>query len=330
MAHSELDKLARERFGEEACGKICVDTQRVAWPWLQRNGRNVGHVHTTARRSRGRRPKILPYWLPSACPRRIVAEMSSHDPTLERRVASIPSSDPRTRSESMASASRALRSAEHVCILTGREASAESGIPACRDALVGWWSRYAATVRAAQPNAAHRALVALAERVSRCTVITQDVDDLHQRAGSRDVIALRGSVLHARCSAGCAGRIALADDPQVAALRCRICEAALRPDMVGFDEPLPMAGFEAARSAAVACDVFVSAGTSHIAEPAASLPWLAASHGATVIVINPSMTGQRRGPSILLIDGPAVVLLPQLVQAAFAGKRPRPRGIILE
>lgn len=256
--------------------------------------------------------------------------MASADPTLERRVASTPSSDPHTRAESMATAARALRAAEHVCILTGAGTSAESGVPTFRDALPGGWTRYAATVRAAQPNAAHRALVALADRVSHCSLITQNVDDLHQRAGSREVIALHGSVLHARCSDGCVGRMVLADAPLFESLRCTSCGAALQPDVVRFGESLPLAAFEAARNAAVACDVFVSVGTSNVAEPAASLPWLAASHGATVIVINQSMTGQRRGPSILPIDGPSAVLLPRLVHAAFAGKRPRPRGVVAE
>jgi NAD-dependent deacetylase len=100
----------------------------------------------------------------------------------------------------------------------------------------------------------------------------------------------------------------------------------LRPDVVWFGEPLPVAQFELARNAAVACDVFLSIGTSNVVEPAASLPWLAASHGATVIVVNASMQGQRRGPSILPIEGPAAVMLPRLVEEAFAGRRARQRG----
>jgi NAD-dependent deacetylase len=96
--------------------------------------------------------------------------------------------------------------------------------------------------------------------------------------------------------------------------------------VVWFGEPLPVAEFEVARNAAVACDVFLSVGTSNLVEPAASLPWLAASHGATVIVVNASMQGQRKGPSILPIEGPAAVMLPRLIDEAFAGRRPRPRA----
>jgi len=97
----------------------------------------------------------------------------------------------------------------------------------------------------------------------------------------------------------------------------------MRPDVVWFGEPMPMVEFGAARSAAVACDVFLSVGTSNVVEPAASLPWISATHGATVIVVNPSMEGQRRGPSILPIEGPAGVMLPRLIAEAFAGRRAR-------
>ena len=281
--------------------------------------------------------------------------MPSFDPTLERRVASTPSSDPHTRAESLTMAARALRAAEHVCVLTGAGASAESGIPTFRDAMAGLWARYSpqelataeafaqnpsrvwqwyasrrAVVRAAHPNAAHVALVSLATRVSHFTLVTQNVDDLHQRAGSREVLALHGSLMHARCTSGCPGRVRVdADEPKPVPL-CASCGALLRPDVVWFGEALPPVPFEAARMAAVACDVFISVGTSNVVEPAASLPWLSASHGATVIVVNQSMDGQRRGPSILPIEGPASVLLPQLVQAAFVGKRPRHRDPVGE
>ena len=278
--------------------------------------------------------------------------MALIDPTFERRVASTPASDPQTRAESLSLAARALRAAEYVCVLTGAGTSAESGIPPFRDALTGHWAQYTpqqlatpeafaadparvwawyasrrAVVRAAHPNAAHAALTLLASRVSHCTLVTQNVDDLQQRAGGRDVISLHGSLLHARCTAGCPGTVALPEEAVAGALpSCGSCGALLRPDVVWFGEPLPVARFEQARNAAVACDVFLSVGTSNIVEPAASLPWLAASHGATVIVVNASMQGQRKGPSILPIEGPAAVMLPRLVEEAFAGKRARSRS----
>jgi NAD-dependent deacetylase len=266
----------------------------------------------------------------------------------KRRVASPPPTDPQTRAEALSVAARALRSAEHVCILTGAGVSAESGIPTFREAQTGVWAQFSpqelatpeafanhpkrvwqwyaarrAMVRAAQPNPAHTALVTLASRVAHCTLVTQNVDDLHERAGSRDVVRLHGSLMHVRCGAGCPGSVPAVDEPGAEVPACPTCGALMRPDVVWFGEQLPMPPFEAARNAAVACDVFLSVGTSNVVEPAASLPWISATHGATVIVVNPTMDGQRKGPSILPIEGPAGVMLPRLIAEAFAGRRPR-------
>jgi NAD-dependent deacetylase len=248
----------------------------------------------------------------------------------------------------LAVAARALRAAEHICIFTGAGVSAESGIPTFRDALTGHWARYTpeelaspqafaedpvrvwqwyaerrADVRRALPNPAHTALAALATRVSHCSVITQNVDDLHERAGSSHVLRLHGSLFHMRCAAGCGERGPVPEDTDGTIPPCPRCGALMRPDVVWFGEPLPMDAFEAARSAAIACDVFLSVGTSNMVEPAASLPWIAAAHGATVLVVNPTMSGQRTGPSILPIEGPAGVMLPRLMAEAFVGRRSR-------
>lgn len=274
--------------------------------------------------------------------------MTPPDPTLaRRRVASPPPTDPQTRAEALSVAARALRAAEHVCVLTGAGVSAESGIPTFREAQTGIWARFSpqelatpeafaadpervwgwyatrrSMVRAAQPNPAHNALITLSTRVAHSTLVTQNVDDLHERAGSTDVIRLHGSLMHVRCSGGCPGSM-VAGDEAGPVPTCPTCGSRMRPDVVWFGEPLPMRPFEAARDAAIACDVFVSVGTSNLVEPAASLPWIAATHGATVIVVNPTMDGQRRGPSILPIEGPAGVMLPRLIAEAFAGRRAR-------
>ncbi len=296
--------------------------------------------------------KLAPaYWLPTGASRGIVARTGTNEPHSRPAARGLTASDPQTRAEALAIAARALRAAEHVCVLTGAGVSAESGIPTFRDAQTGVWAQfspqelatpeafasdpdrvwqwYAArrtAARTAQPNAAHLALVSLAARVSHCTLVTQNVDDLHQRAGSHDVVSLHGSLLHTRCSAGCAGRVEAHDDPGTSSPpACPSCGAKMRPDVVWFGETLPADAFEVARSAAVACDLFISIGTSNVVAPAASLPWLAASHGATVIVVNPNMDGQRKGPSILPLEGPAGVMLPRLVETAFAGKRVRQR-----
>ncbi|MBY0490735.1 MAG: NAD-dependent deacylase [Gemmatimonadaceae bacterium] len=275
--------------------------------------------------------------------------MTPPDPAQQRRrVASPPPTDPQTRAEQLSLAARALRSAEHVCVLTGAGVSAESGIPTFREAQTGIWARFSpqelatpeafaadpdrvsqwyaarrAMIRGAQPNAAHQALVTLASRVAHCTLITQNVDDLHERAGSTDVIRLHGSIMHLRCSGSCGTRVAAPLEDTGALIPCESCGKRMRPDVVWFGEPLPMKPFEAARDAAIACDVFLSVGTSNLVEPAASLPWISATHGATVIVVNPTMEGQKRGPSILPIEGPAGVMLPRLIAEAYAGRRAR-------
>lgn len=250
--------------------------------------------------------------------------------------------------EALEVAARAVRAAENVCVLTGAGISAESGVPTFRDPLTGLWAQFNAqelatpeafarqpdlvwswyAMRAAQiqnmrPNAGHFALSTLAAYVPHFTLLTQNVDDLHLRAGASDVIALHGSLLRARCSGGCDAMLDMTMAPAERAPRCPACGERMRPDVVWFGEALSVDTLNRARTATFACDVFLSIGTSNLVEPAASLPWLAAAHGATVIVVNPSMEGQRRGPSILQLKGSAGATLSRLVSMAFAGRKPR-------
>jgi NAD-dependent deacetylase len=272
--------------------------------------------------------------------------MPNVDPARRRHRQAVPPEP----TDTFAIAAASLRAAEHVCILTGAGISAESGVPTFRDALTGLWSKcspdelatpaafardpqlvwswYAERrqrVRSAQPNAAHDALVHLARFVSHSTVVTQNVDDLHQRAGTQEVVPLHGSLMRVRCSAGCDVIVDDVDDSVTTVPTCSRCGAYMRPDVVWFGEQLPQASLAAAQNATLACDIFLSIGTSNVVEPAASLPWLAAKHGATVIVVNPTMDGQRSGPSILPLVGSAASLVPRLVERAFRGRRPRTR-----
>ncbi len=254
----------------------------------------------------------------------------------------------------LTAAATMLRSSEVVTVLTGAGVSAESGIPTFRDALTGLWSQFSpeelatpeafaadpsrvwgwyavrrAMVRHAKPNAAHDALAYLSRRLPRCTLVTQNVDGLHEAAGHNDVVSLHGSLLRVRCSADCSPPFEAPtsmDAPSleigpVAPPPCDKCGAPLRPDVVWFGEPLPGEALERARTATFACDVFLSVGTSNMVEPAASLPWLASSHGSTVLVINPTMHGQRSGPSIVPLVGSAASLLPRLVARAWPAKK---------
>jgi NAD-dependent deacetylase len=234
----------------------------------------------------------------------------------------------------------ALRGARQVMVLTGAGISAESGIPTFRDALTGLWANFSAedlatpaafarqpavvwdwyasrreAIRRAQPNAGHRALMALARRVPRFTLVTQNVDGLHQRAGSDGVIELHGNILRSRCSR----EGVVVDDPAPGPSPppCPRCGAPLRPDVVWFGELLPPDALAAAEEAAATCDLLLSVGTSNLVVPAASLPWMAAARGATVIVVNTTDEGQHRGPGIHFALGPAGTVLPALVAAAW-------------
>lgn len=236
-----------------------------------------------------------------------------------------------------------LRRARHVAVLTGAGVSAESGLPTFRDALTGLWARYRAedlatpeaferdpatvwawyrmrreTALSAEPNPAHLALAQLQALVPRLTLITQNVDGLHRRAGSREVVELHGDITRVRCSReGSAAERweepAEGGEPP----RCEGCGAYLRPDVVWFGEALPEQALRRAWAAVHDCDLFLSVGTSNLVEPAASLPWLAAAQGTTVAVINTTMEGQRSGAEIHHLTGPAATVLPELLGAAW-------------
>lgn len=270
------------------------------------------------------------------------------------RTPAAPSPFPEAMDAALDAGASMLRDAEVVTVLTGAGISAESGLPTFRDAMTGWWTRYQpeqlatpeafeqhpdrvwgwyamrrAMVRAAGPNPAHLALAALAKRLPRCTLVTQNVDGLHEAAGHEEVINLHGNLRRVRCSAGCSPAFdapgSMDADPASAKPKapptCTACSAPLRPDVVWFGELLPSDALEQARAAALACDVFISVGTSNAVEPAASLPWLAAAHGASVLVINPTMAGQRTGPAIVPIAAAAGTALPELMRRAWPPRR---------
>jgi NAD-dependent deacetylase len=146
-------------------------------------------------------------------------------------------------------------------------------------------------------------------------LVTQNVDGLHQRAGSPDVIELHGNLSRVKCFAEHHPAESFPDEETVPG--CSRCGSLLRPDVVWFGESLPAAGLERAERAARDCEVFLSVGTSNLVEPAASLPWLAANAGALVIVVNPSSAGQRRGERIHHLAGPAGTILPELLRTAW-------------
>jgi NAD-dependent deacetylase len=229
-----------------------------------------------------------------------------------------------------------LRQARKVVALTGAGVSAESGVPTFRDAQTGLWAQFKpeelATPRAfrknprlvwewyewrrqlvrdAKPNPAHLALAQMEARFSEFTLITQNVDGLHQRAGSRNVIEIHGNITRTKCFQEDIVVNEWKDTGDVPP-KCPRCGGLLRPDVVWFEEPLPEGPAESAFNASRECDVFLCIGTSAVVYPAASLPLEALVNQATVIEINPEPTPLSPKASYIL-NGPAGMILPELL-----------------
>ncbi|MBC7114459.1 MAG: NAD-dependent deacylase [Archaeoglobi archaeon] len=209
--------------------------------------------------------------------------------------------------------SEIIVSSKHLTALTGAGVSAESGIPTFRDED-GLWKRYRpeelATPEAfardpefvwkwyawrmkkifsARPNPAHEGFAELERMGILKTLITQNVDDLHERAGSKNVIHLHGKIRILRCIK-CGKEIEISSPPEIPPLpRCE-CGSLLRPGVVWFGEPLPERELEMAEKEALRSDVMIVAGTSALVQPAASLPLLTKKNGGIIIEINPKDT----------------------------------------
>jgi NAD-dependent deacetylase len=234
-----------------------------------------------------------------------------------------------------------LAEAEHVAVLTGAGISAESGIPTFRDPdglwekfdpqelanveafldnpelVQGWYQHRRQLVEEAEPNDGHRALADLEAHVATLSVITQNVDDLHNRAGSSTVIELHGNITHNYCM-DCE-RPAEAETVDAAIqngtpARCPECDGLIRPDVVWFGEMLPPDAVEAADDVTQQADVFLSIGTSAVVYPAAQFPMEARANGAYVAEVNPDTTGITDEVDESL-RGPAGEILPALCNA---------------
>ena len=228
----------------------------------------------------------------------------------------------------------ALRDARHVCVLTGAGVSAESGVPTFREAQDGLWAQYRAeelatpeafladpvliwrwyrwrreTVAEAEPNPGHFAIARLAELVPRLTLVTQNVDNLHRRAGSPDVIEFHGNIFEDRCFAE--GTLHVGDD-SLDVPTCPECGGNLRPGVVWFGEAIPEHALNESCAAAADCDVFLSVGTSSLVYPAAGLADLAKQNDAIVAEVNPNPTMHAANFDYALAGNSGVVL-PELV-----------------
>jgi len=230
-----------------------------------------------------------------------------------------------------------LRNARRIVALTGAGISAESGLATFRDAQTGLWSKFKpeelATADAfqrnpkliqdwyqwrreqalnAKPNAGHLALAEMEKRVPEFLIVTQNVDGLHVRAGSKRIVELHGNIHRFRCfDNNCAS-----DNFDVENGRCRSCGGNLRPDVVWFGEMLPIDALGIATNAGEMCDIFFSIGTSSVVYPAADLWRRAKDYGAVVIEINKDPT-----PLTPLTDysflGQAGEVLPKLIEAVW-------------
>jgi NAD-dependent deacetylase len=237
-----------------------------------------------------------------------------------------------------------LRNANKIAALTGAGVSAESGVATFRQAQTGLWAKYKpedlATPEAfarnpkmvwewyahrrqvlstVAPNPGHHALVAIEQRVPSFTLATQNVDGLHARAGSRNLIELHGNIVRSKCLAH--GHLLETDaehalgDTNVPPL-CPQCGAQLRPDVVWFGEALPPGALEQAADAARDCDLFLCVGTSAVVYPAAQLPEIAKRAGAVVVEVNPE-TSAVAGYADFTLAAASGVALPALVRAAW-------------
>ena len=231
-----------------------------------------------------------------------------------------------------------LRSARAVAVLTGAGVSAESGVPTFRgenglwrkfrpeelanfEAFIRnpqlvweWYKERKRVIQRIQPNPGHIALVELEKLFPDFSITTQNIDNLHRRAGSKKVFELHGNIERnycVQCRADVSNEKVLQTDDVP---RCEKCGGLIRPDVVWFGELLPSDEWESAETAARHADVYFSIGTSAIVYPAASLPLIAKRAGAFLVEINPEETALTPGADEF-IEGNSGAVLPQIVEA---------------
>jgi NAD-dependent deacetylase len=231
-----------------------------------------------------------------------------------------------------------LRRADRIAVLTGAGVSAESGVATfrgpgglweghrvedvatpsafARDPVLVWrfYNQRRARMRDVQPNPGHRALAALEQRwgSERFTLVTQNIDGLHQAAGSRNVLELHGRLSRVRCTA-CEYREDRPGEDLPELPRCPKCDELIRPDVVWFEEMLPQHVWHAAREQTETCECFLVVGTSAVVFPAAGLIGTARSAGASVLEFNLEPTAAS-GSADVCLHGPSGKLLPELLR----------------
>jgi len=231
-----------------------------------------------------------------------------------------------------------LRDARRVVVTTGAGMSRESGVPTFRDAPNALWARYdpeaLATregfarnpslvwrwyaerremIACTKPHAGHVAIARMPVLFESFLLLTQNIDDLHRQAGSRDVVELHGNIFRFKCfdndhPVASPPRATGGDPPRCA------CGSFLRPDVVWFGEMLDPGHLERAFTALAACDAVLVVGTSGMVYPAAGFPGVARDAGARVIEVNPEETAITRVADVFVRSG-AKEALPALLAA---------------
>ncbi|OQY30397.1 MAG: NAD-dependent protein deacylase [Candidatus Cloacimonetes bacterium 4572_55] len=230
-----------------------------------------------------------------------------------------------------------LRQTENCVISTGAGVSVESGIPTFRDALTGFWSNYdpmtlatptgfrkdpklvwewyrfrQGLVMKTKPNPGHYAIAEMEKMFAEFLLITQNIDGLHHRAGSRNLVEIHGNIHRYKCFQEETIVDPLPESDEVPP-RCPNCGSYIRPDVVWFGEQLPMEGLEKAEQAITSCDTLISVGTSGAVYPVALFPAQAKHYGAFVIEINLEETPISEIADVSLL-GKSGEILPQLVK----------------
>jgi len=240
---------------------------------------------------------------------------------------------------------RKIRRDDRITILSGAGISAESGVPTFRGED-GLWKGYDATqlatpqafardpqkvlewytwrrklIAECNPNAAHNAIAALEDAGYDVTVITQNVDNLHRRAGSRKIVELHGNIFKLRCSGGCSGIITISEEtpPENIPRACPACGLLLRPHIVWFGEFLYPEDVSAAHCRLANTDFLFIVGTSGVVHPAASFGYLAKEAGAYVVEINIELTPLSEMVDATLI-GRAGEILPKIFEPLLGAK----------
>jgi len=234
-----------------------------------------------------------------------------------------------------------LKIARAITVLTGAGISAESGIPTFRGeeglwkelspeelasfeafykntaVVTEWYQRRRDILYHSKPNAGHYALRELQQLASKFDLITQNVDGLHQRAGSMDVIELHGNILENYCI-NCNQRFSQEEFDEIYRHNPNhiphcYCGGLIRPNVVWFGEALPEESIEKAYDSAITCDVFISVGTSAQVVPASNLPRIAKQNGAYLIEINTANTAISDIVDLRL-EGPSGTILPMFIE----------------